>query len=1007
MAERKFLDLEGLSQYDAAIKEVIADGDSAIESALTSGTTVVAEATHAVSADTATTASSASSVAWANVTGKPSTYAPTSHTHAITDVTDLETTLDTMNEDIDGSISGLSISGKVITYTKNDGTTGTITTQDTNTDTKVTQTVTTADAEYTLLASNTANRTSTGTEAARFAAGVTLNPADKSITATTFIGALSGNATSATTATSASSATKATQDASGNVITSTYATKTELDTAKSALQTSINGKANSSHTHTIANITNLQTTLDGKAASSHNHAASNITSGTLFSDRLPTVPIAKGGTGATTAAAALTNLGITATAAELNKMDGVTVTSTELGYLDGVTSNVQTQLDALSGAIDGKADTSHTHAISNVTNLQSTLDSKVPTSRTINGKALSANITLSASDVGASASSHNHDGRYYTETEIDTKLADKANSSHTHSITNITNLQTTLDGKSNTSHSHSTHTQANMSNTDLNTIKTAGWYYGYTGMTNAPTQTIAVMEVLVYSPDWIVQRFIVVNGAEYIRHWHSGTTWSEWKTNVDSGNISSQSVASATKATQDGNGKVISSTYETKTDASAKLTEAKTYADNAANTVKNDLLNNAGGAYDTLKELGDLIDDNKDAIDALETVAAGKANAVHTHAISDVTNLQSTLDGKANSSHSHDDYMTTTNPVGTGSFSMNRKSNSTVGSYSHAEGYNTTASGSYSHAEGYDATASGDFSHAEGYNTNASGDYSHAEGNDTSASGYSSHAEGYDATASGDYSHAEGDSTNASGDYSHAEGNNTTALAYQHAQGHYNDTSKATAYTGSGTSTGTAFVIGNGTSSTASNAFRVNGLGQVMGKAAYSASGADYAELFEWADQNLDNEDRVGYFVTFDNNRYICKAKEGDYILGIVSGNPCVLGNHDECWLGQYEMDEWGRFVYEDVEEVDEETGETKKYSFYKVNPDYDKDREYTHRQDRAEWDAIGLMGVLSVRDDGTCEVNGYCKCTDEGIATAAERGLDTYRVIERVNENIVKVVLK
>lgn len=46
-------------------------------------------------------------------------------------------------------------------------------------------------------------------------------------------------------------------------------------------------------------------------------------------------------------------------------------------------------------------DDSHNHVISNIDNLQSTLDAKVPTSRTVNGKALSANITLSASDVGA------------------------------------------------------------------------------------------------------------------------------------------------------------------------------------------------------------------------------------------------------------------------------------------------------------------------------------------------------------------------------------------------------------------------------------------------------------------------------------------------------------------------------------------------------------------------------------------------------------------------------
>ena len=153
---------------------------------------------------------------------------------------------------------------------------------------------------------------------------------------------------------------------------------------------------------------------------------------------------------------------------------------------------------------------------------------------------------------------------------------------------------------------------------------------------------------------------------------------------------------SATKATQDGNGNVISSTYETKTDASAKLSEAKsytnsvaqqaavtmieyddavlseakTYADNAATKVKNDLLNGAGTAYDTLKELGDLIDTNVDAIEALETVASGKADKTHSHAISDVSGLQSALDGKAASSHGTHVSYSTTAPVMDGTASV-------------------------------------------------------------------------------------------------------------------------------------------------------------------------------------------------------------------------------------------------------------------------------------------------------------------------------------------------
>lgn len=57
----------------------------------------------------------------------------------------------------------------------------------------------------------------------------------------------------------------------------------------------------------------------------------------------------------------------------------------------------------------------------------------------------------------------------------------------------------------------------------------------------------------------------------------------------------------------------------------------KTEVEDATQAVKNDLLNGAGEAYDTLKELGDLISENVDAIDALEQVATNKAEKDHTH----------------------------------------------------------------------------------------------------------------------------------------------------------------------------------------------------------------------------------------------------------------------------------------------------------------------------------------------------------------------------------------
>lgn len=70
-------------------------------------------------------------------------------------------------------------------------------------------------------------------------------------------------------------------------------------------------------------------------------------------------------------------------------------------------------------------------------------------------------------------------------------------------------------------------------------------------------------------------------------------------------------------------------------------------------------------------------------------------------------------------------------PVVDGSFSQNRSPGSTIGNYSHAEGYSTTASGNRSHAEGYYTTASGDYSHAEGkFNIeDTTGKYAHIVGN--------------------------------------------------------------------------------------------------------------------------------------------------------------------------------------------------------------------------------------------------------------------------------------
>ena len=80
-----------------------------------------------------------------------------------------------------------------------------------------------------------------------------------------------------------------------------------------------------------------------------NSAAYNLFLADLTADLNAARPIVAGGTGATTAADALINLGITATAAELNALDGVTASAAELNILDGATLTV-TELNYVAGA---------------------------------------------------------------------------------------------------------------------------------------------------------------------------------------------------------------------------------------------------------------------------------------------------------------------------------------------------------------------------------------------------------------------------------------------------------------------------------------------------------------------------------------------------------------------------------------------------------------------------------------------------------------------------------
>jgi len=296
-------------------------------------------------------------------------------------------------------------------------------------------------------------------------------------------------------------------------------------------------------------------------------------------------------------------------------------------------------------------DDSHNHIISNIDGLQSALDAKA-------------------------ASSHSHDNVYYTEVEVDTLLSSKSDSTHNHNSSydalgvaeeKANAVQANLDTVSNELTEHIDNTDIHF--TAAERTKLSGIAAGANNYSHPNSGVTAG-----------TYKSVTVNAQGHVTGGTNPNTLAGYGiTDAEPKGAANSALASAKEYTDDAiadevvardsaiatakSSAVSTAASDATTKANNALASAKTYADSVGAAVKNDLLNNAGTAYDTLKELGDLIDDNTDAIEALEAVAAGKANSVHTHAIADVSGLQSALDGKAASSHGTHVTYSTTAPV--------------------------------------------------------------------------------------------------------------------------------------------------------------------------------------------------------------------------------------------------------------------------------------------------------------------------------------------------------
>ncbi len=234
--------------------------------ATNSGTS--AYSSNSAKATSATSATYASTANYSKNSGT-ATYATNSGTASYAS-NSAKATSDSEGNNINTTyLKNATVSGKVITFTKGNGSTFSITTQDNNTDTKVTQTATTASANYPLLLAPSGT-TATATTTTYFDSGVTLNPNTNTIEAN--ISGLAAKATSATSATYSSTATYSSNSAKATSATSA----TYSSTATYATSAGSASKASSATSATYASTATKAGTANSASTATVDSAGNNI-----------------------------------------------------------------------------------------------------------------------------------------------------------------------------------------------------------------------------------------------------------------------------------------------------------------------------------------------------------------------------------------------------------------------------------------------------------------------------------------------------------------------------------------------------------------------------------------------------------------------------------------------------------------------------------------------------------------------------------------------------------
>lgn len=227
--------------------------------------------------------------------------------------------------------------------------------------------------------------------------------------------------------------------------------------------------ASTAHTHEISDVTGLAGELDGKAAATHTHSnyAAKTHTHTLAdisettekkvmtaAERTKLNGIATGANNyshpATHPASMITGLAEVATSGSYDDLTDKPTSMSPTAH-----THAQSDITGLANALSGKASTEHTHAQDDITGLTDALAGKASSSHTHGAATTTANGMMSATDkakldgIATGANKTVVDSALSTTSTnpvqnkvINTALSGKANSSHTHTLDNVSETTT-------------------------------------------------------------------------------------------------------------------------------------------------------------------------------------------------------------------------------------------------------------------------------------------------------------------------------------------------------------------------------------------------------------------------------------------------------------------------------------------------------------------------------------------------------------------------------------